>query len=292
MGAKSAKPIAPTSSQRQIRFTGLRGSDPAMNQTQSALRLSTEHSTTPQEQPRIASSPLRRLESLALPPDTGTELPHVLRLHAPPAGRQTGSDASPPAVADRAAEEIVDGVLKAAHRLRGLLSGHFSEFDLTDVRFSVLRFLRDAEPQGCTQSEIAEHLDQSESSISTLVKRMRKSELLYRLRSGIDKRKWVLKLTDRGSSLLETARRCHAERMDQFLRAFDSEERLNLTGMLSKLVAELSPEETVPAPVVERAPESLSTEPPGSSPIGSATDVAAAVVDDVSTATAGEAPAA
>jgi DNA-binding MarR family transcriptional regulator len=242
-----------------------------MNHLQSAFRPSAEDTLQPLEH-------------------SGVPQPHVLRLHAPPANRR--AEPTTTEAADRAAEQIVDGVLKAAHRLRGLLSGHFSEFDLTDVRYAVLRFLRDAEPHGCTQSEIAEHLDQSESSISTLVKRMRKSELLYRLRSGIDKRKWVLKLTDRGSSLLETARRCHAERMDRFLRAFDSEERLNLTGMLSKLVSELTPEEAPPAPIPEQAAGGQPHISSGSSSPGPLEKIPAAPAECGVKPTAGEAPAA
>jgi DNA-binding MarR family transcriptional regulator len=266
-----------------------------MNQTQSALRLSTERAHESLEPPRNTNHTPGRTDGPAAPMVTSEAAasppPHSLRLHAPPADRQ----ADPPSTssgADRAAEEIVDGVLKAAHRLRGLLSGHFSEFDLTDVRFSVLRFLRDAEPHGCTQSEIAEHLDQSESSISTLVKRMRKSELLYRLRSGIDKRKWVLKLTSRGSSLLDTARRCHAERMDGFLRAFDSEERLNLTGMLSKLVAELTPQDVPPTPIVETPTAGEPAAPANGAPILPEADAPIASADVATNSTAGEAPAA
>ena len=59
---------------------------------------------------------------------------------------------------------------------------------------------------GCSQADLANELQQSESSISTLVDRMRTSRLLYRLRSKVDKRRRVLMLTDQGRSLLETAR--------------------------------------------------------------------------------------
>ena len=230
-----------------------------MTETQSASRfpLSSEH------------QPNRVDPVHAAPTEPEIPPPLMLRLHEPLSRKPI----PPPPVdasssTDHVAERIVDGVLKAAHRLRGLLSGHFSEFDLTDVRYAVLKFLRESEPYGCTQSAIAEHLDQSESSISTLVKRMRKSELLYRLRSGIDKRKWVLKLTDRGGSLLETARQYHAERMNSFLRAFDSDERLNLTGMLNKLVAELTPREQAPKPS-----ESLTVESPAPAPAPVAAEV-------------------
>jgi len=137
---------------------------------------------------------------------------------------------------------IVDRLLRAAHRLRGLLSDHFGEFELSDVRFSVLRILHDAEPDGCTQSELARRLDQSESSISTLVKRMRNSGLLYRLRSTVDRRKWALKLSDNGRKHLTGAQFCHAQRMTELLSGFDVSEQRQLAGLLNKLIDELATE--------------------------------------------------
>ena len=234
-----------------------------MTETQSASRFPLSSENQPNRVDPVHAAPTEP----EIPP------PLMLRLHEPLSRKPIPPlpvDAS--SSTDHVAESIVDGVLKAAHRLRGLLSGHFSEFDLTDVRYAVLKFLRESEPYGCTQSAIAEHLDQSESSISTLVKRMRKSELLYRLRSGIDKRKWVLKLTDRGGNLLETARQYHAERMDSFLRAFDSDERLNLTGMLNKLVAELTPREQATKPS-----ESITFESPA--PVAAEVTISAEVTD-------------
>ncbi|MFQ5734195.1 MAG: MarR family winged helix-turn-helix transcriptional regulator, partial [Planctomycetaceae bacterium] len=156
------------------------------------------------------------------------ELSPSLRIHSP---EPPPTNEVPPSPAEQQAAAIVDGVLKAAHRMRGLLSTHFSEFDLTDVRYSVLRFLYDSAPNGCTQSELAGCLDQSESSVSTLVKRMRNSELLYRLRSGIDKRKRVLKLTERGRSLFDAVCHCHARRMDELLQAFDAPQRTQLAEL-------------------------------------------------------------
>ncbi|HEV8002823.1 MAG TPA: MarR family transcriptional regulator, partial [Planctomycetaceae bacterium] len=92
--------------------------------------------------------------------------------------------------------EIVSDILRSAHRIRGVLAAHFAEFGLSDARFAVLQIVRDALPRGCTQTELAERLQQSESSVSTLVDRMRAADLLYRLRSKSDRRKCLLVLTD------------------------------------------------------------------------------------------------
>ena len=114
---------------------------------------------------------------------------------------------------EKQASHVVAEILKTAHRLRSTLSTHFSEFGLTDVRFAVMQIIRDSAPDGCSQSRLAEELDQSESSISTLVERMRSSQLLYRLRSKRDRRKRVLMLTERSRDLLADAEKCHDERM-------------------------------------------------------------------------------
>jgi MarR family transcriptional regulator, lower aerobic nicotinate degradation pathway regulator len=130
-------------------------------------------------------------------------------------------------------------ILRASHRLRSALSDHFAEFGLTDIRFEVLQTLRNAEPNGCTQANLADGLSQSESSICMLVKRMRDSELLYRLKSRTDQRKWELKLTEKGRQLLEHAEGEHQKRMAELSATFSPEELTQLTELMQKLVSEL-----------------------------------------------------
>jgi MarR family transcriptional regulator for hemolysin len=135
-------------------------------------------------------------------------------------------------------------ILKAAHRLRAVLNSHLGQFDLNDVRYTVLQIVGDRVDAGCSQTELADELDQSESSISTLVERMRASGLLYRLRSKSDRRKRVLMLTERGRSLLALADDRHREQMASLLAAFTDAERRRLLELLERLVAEVgrSPE--------------------------------------------------
>ena len=138
------------------------------------------------------------------------------------------------------ASEIVSDILKAAHRIRGILNSYYAEYGLTDIRFSVLQIIKKSDLQGCTQSELAEQLQQSESSISTLVDRMRNSDLIYRLRSKSDRRKRVLVLTDQGRVILDQVEKCHNEHMDKLLKPFRADQKEELASLLSELVNHLT----------------------------------------------------
>ncbi len=152
---------------------------------------------------------------------------------------------------------IVSDILRSAHRIRGVLADHFAEFGLSDARFAVLQIVRDAMPRGCTQTELAERLQQSESSVSTLVDRMRAADLLYRLRSKSDRRKCLLVLTDHARETLEKLEACHHERMAELLSCYKSEQLRDLAVLLKILDSELSRRELAgtdpPTPVASAA---------------------------------------
>lgn len=150
-------------------------------------------------------------------------------------GPQSAERPTPPRAA-----AIVDDLLRAAHRLRGLLANHFAEFGLTDVRYAVLQFVNRSAPQGCSQAELATELAQSESSVCTLVERMRHSGLLYRLRSKADRRKRVLMLTEQGRQVLDAVEQCHGERTTALLSGLSDEQLETLARLLDLLVEELS----------------------------------------------------
>jgi DNA-binding MarR family transcriptional regulator len=134
------------------------------------------------------------------------------------------------------ASEIVSHVLRTAGQLRGLLANHFAAFGLNEIRYEVLRRVDETSPNGLSQSELASQLDQSESSISTLVDRMRRDNLLYRLRSKSDRRMRSLMLTDTGRLLLTQARQGYDQKLADILAQLDPV-HISMLNMLLKLLS-------------------------------------------------------
>jgi MarR family transcriptional regulator for hemolysin len=139
--------------------------------------------------------------------------------------------------------ELVELLLRLGHRLRGLLDSRFAGLGLSDARFVALKIIREAAPHGCTQAHLASRLGQCESSISTLVERMRTSELLYRLRSKADRRKRVLMLTEEGRRLLDDASVRYEEEASTFCSRLTDTDRHNLGELLNELAIGLDRDE-------------------------------------------------
>ena len=135
--------------------------------------------------------------------------------------------------------DLVEMVLRLGQRLRGHLDGRFGTFGLSDARFAALSVIREAAPAGCTQAHLATKLGQCESSISTLVERMRASHLLYRLRAKADRRKRVLMLTDEGRALLEQGLACRDREAQSLFSQMSHDEQRQLAQALGRLFATL-----------------------------------------------------
>ncbi|MEK6262453.1 MAG: MarR family transcriptional regulator [Planctomycetota bacterium] len=134
------------------------------------------------------------------------------------------------------ASATLDRLLRAAAHIRLLLGEFLEQFELTEVRYSVLVALKIASLTGLSQSELAERLLQSESNISTLVERMQQEGLVNRLRSDADRRKRVLLLSRSGQRLLdrvEVGKRSWATRL---LRAVPADDRSTLGLLMRQLV--------------------------------------------------------
>lgn len=165
---------------------------------------------------------------------------------------------------DETAVAIVQNVMRAAHRLRAILNSHFGQFELTDIRYAVLQAIRETASNGCSQKDLSDRLNQTESSISTLIERMRQSGLLYRLPSTVDRRRKVLLLSELGRETLARAEEIHSRRMAALLTCFNTGEKSTLSNLLKAWVEELTrlpavaAKSAMPAESVEMEAESFS----------------------------------
>jgi DNA-binding MarR family transcriptional regulator len=156
-----------------------------------------------------------------------------------PTPAETGAPGKP-VHSEETSVEIVQNVMRAAHRLRAILNTHLGQFELTDIRYSVLQAISETASNGCSQKDLSNRLNQTESSISTLIERMRQSGLLYRLPSTVDRRRKVLLLSELGRETLARAEEFHSRRMAALLTCFNGSERNTFSRLLKVWVDELT----------------------------------------------------
>ena len=120
------------------------------------------------------------------------------------------------------------------------MSEQLTEFGLSDVRCTVLSFLRDNAATGCSQRALARELCQSESSISTLCDRMAADGLLKREPAPNDRRRRVLTLTESGREMLESIDEVRGRRCHGMLKGFSEQEIQRSNILLSTLADHLA----------------------------------------------------
>lgn len=132
--------------------------------------------------------------------------------------------------------EQIDLLIRAAHLVRATLNNTFAQLDINEVRYSALKVIRAVHETGCSQSELARKLGQSESNICTLIERMESDQLVIRQQSQKDRRKRVLRVTDQGLNLLDQIKACHGTVSRRLLTSLSSDQRRQLTGILQAIL--------------------------------------------------------
>lgn len=117
-------------------------------------------------------------------------------------------------------DSVVELIQEAADSIRELMAPCLTHHSLNDARFTIMRAIRSSPCGECSQSELARCLKQSEANVSTLLDRMRGDGLVSREKSPLDRRRSVVRLTERGEELLSRAEQEYATRSQDVLRAF------------------------------------------------------------------------
>ena len=116
----------------------------------------------------------------------------------------------PPADA-RLAVDVVQQLLRLADIVRDQIGDALAEAAVNETRLTVMRTIADRGDDGCSQADLACVLHQAESSVCTLIERMKKDGLVHRFRSKVDRRKSFLMLTAEGADQLRDAAARHEE---------------------------------------------------------------------------------
>ncbi len=138
--------------------------------------------------------------------------------------------------------QIASRLLQVSERLRSLLEETYATWQLNVPRAEVLETIAAAGLDGCSQTELAEALGASESNISTLIERMRRDGLLYRMRSRRDRRCSVLLLSDEGRDKLAGMLAARETRLERAMERLSSEDCERLGRLLERWHAALGEE--------------------------------------------------
>lgn len=129
-------------------------------------------------------------------------------------------DALPVAAVPPEDDSVVELLQVAADSIRELMAPCLTSHSLNDARFTIMRAIHGSPSGECSQSELARCLNQSEANVSTLLDRMRGDTLVSREKSPLDRRRSIVRLTERGTALLSQAELEYSSRSQEVLRTF------------------------------------------------------------------------
>lgn len=107
-------------------------------------------------------------------------------------------------------------------------------YNLSNGRFLLLFVLRDL-PQGLMPSEMSQQLGVTQATISGLINGLEKQELVRRESHEKDGRSFVIKITEKGDTLIREIFPKWAPKMTSFWGQFPPEERETLKKILEKM---------------------------------------------------------
>jgi MarR family transcriptional regulator, 2-MHQ and catechol-resistance regulon repressor len=110
------------------------------------------------------------------------------------------------------------------------------DFDLTEAQFNVLMLLAyQAGPEGISQTQLSRMLLVNRANVTGLVDRMERDGLLERFSEPGDRRKRIIRMTQKGREILEKAVQPYLERVDRIMGALSTKEREDLLKILDRL---------------------------------------------------------
>lgn len=132
--------------------------------------------------------------------------------------------------------QLVRQVLLTGERLRRCLDQSYTQSELNGPRVEVIEAIAAAGPEGCSQTELATQLGAAESSVSTIVERMRRDGLLLRMRSRLDRRCSVLLLTEDGCERLGSVAASRDRHLAQWIDQLSMKDQQQLSLLLDRLL--------------------------------------------------------
>ena len=141
-------------------------------------------------------------------------------------------------------EAALYNIVRTFTLLNRLFQRHHAQFDLTPAKLNVLMLVKHVGgEEGLPQREIAKRLIISGSDVTGLIDRLEKERLLTRRGASTDRRVKLIKITPKGSALLDKLWPAHIEQVEQAMSSLPKREQEQLIALLTKLRTKLQNED-------------------------------------------------
>jgi MarR family 2-MHQ and catechol resistance regulon transcriptional repressor len=143
-------------------------------------------------------------------------------------------------VKGRPSAEAFNGMLCVYSLLYRRMEEYFKDYELTPVKFNTLLLLKHrGGEQGLSQNEICHHLIVSPSNITRLIDRLIVDKFVERHVSSTDRRVKFIRITPKGSDILEALFHGYGEMIQQSVYVLERSEVEQLAGLLLKWFSKL-----------------------------------------------------
>ena len=137
---------------------------------------------------------------------------------------------------ENTSEAALYNVVRTFTLLHRLFQRHHAQFDLTPAKLNVLMLVKHVgDEEGLPQREIAKRLIISGSDVTGLIDRLETDGLLTRRGASTDRRVKLIKITPKGSALLDTLWPAHIERVESVMAPLSKKEQEQLIVLLTKV---------------------------------------------------------
>jgi DNA-binding MarR family transcriptional regulator len=127
----------------------------------------------------------------------------------------------------------VDGLVQLSFLVQNSLGRHAAEHGLSLVQTRLLGILRDREP---TMNELARLLELDKSSVTGLIDRAERRGLVQRSSSPLDRRAVIVRLGDKGRSLVSGVSAGFEADVTKMLDCLPAEDRDALCRLISRML--------------------------------------------------------
>jgi DNA-binding MarR family transcriptional regulator len=141
---------------------------------------------------------------------------------------------------DMSTMELFGNLLKTYHILSSLAERNIARHSLSTAKLRILYWLKmraadGAEGGGLLPSELSRFHGVTPNTISSLLNSLREAELIEQLNHPVDRRKRIIKITQKGLDLLQEVGPEHFRYVRDLLTDLSAEERQILNTLLRKL---------------------------------------------------------